>query len=218
MSVLHTPYAKVLTAVLVFQGCVYYAAAFRSELTPPVSPLYQFPQNFGGYRMVDDAPIDKEVQSVLRADDTLTRRYLTPDGTQDLYFFIAFFKTQRYGQAPHSPKNCLPGAGWEAIEDRKLAIAIPDRKTPIVANEYIVARGSDKSVTLYWYQSHDRVIASEYWAKFWLVADAVRYRRSDTSIVKVIVPVRPDGVDAAIGTGVRFVQTVFPLLRKQLPD
>jgi iron complex transport system permease protein len=60
---------------------------------------------------------------------------------------------------------------------------------PIVTNKFVVQHGSDKSVTLYWYQSHNRVIASEYTAKLWLVADSIRYGRSDTSIVKVVVPV-----------------------------
>jgi EpsI family protein len=70
---------------------------------------------------------------------------------------------------------------------------------------------------LYWYQSHSRVIASEYSAKFWLVADALRYNRSDTALVRISVPVGRDGGDAATGLAARFAQAVFPELLKQMP-
>ena len=65
-------------------------------------------------------------------------------------------------------------------------------------------------MTLYWYQSHNRVIASEYSAKFWLVADSIRYHRSDTSLVKVVVPVRNNDAETATRTAVEFVQAIFP--------
>jgi hypothetical protein len=70
---------------------------------------------------------------------------------------------------------------------------------------------------LYWYQSHNRVIASEYFAKFWLVADAIRYNRSDTALVKIVVPVRNEDIETATATGISFTQTVFPSVLKQLP-
>jgi EpsI family protein len=161
----------------------------RTEITPAVAPLSQFPTVSKEWRMTRDLPLEKETLDVLKADDTLNREYTAASGAS-AYFFIAFFKTQRKGQAPHSPKNCLPGAGWTSLEDTKISIPVPGWPEPIVTNKYVVQHGSDKSVTLYWYQSHNRVIASEYSAKFWLVADAIRYQRSDTAIVKVVVPVQ----------------------------
>jgi EpsI family protein len=87
----------------------------------------------------------------------------------------------------------------------------------VTINSYIVARGDERSVVLYWYQSHDRIIASEYWAKFWLVADSIRYHRSDTALVRVVVPVRNGQTDAALKSGVEFVRAIFPDLRRTLP-
>lgn len=210
-------YIRALTLVLLLQAGAYYAVAFHGEFVPASAPLASFPTSFNGWRMTQDAPIEKEVQDVLKADDTLSRRYASPSGMAEAYLFIAFFKTQRYGQAPHSPKNCLPGAGFEPVEDSRLSIQVPEWATPIVVNKYVTERGDEKSVTLYWYQSHNRVIASEYWAKFWLVTDAVRYRRSDTSLVKIVVPVRDNRIDVATSTGVAFGQALFPSLLQQLP-
>ena len=141
--------------------------------------------------MIRDIPIDAEIQEVLKADDTLNRQYLSPTADADVFFYIAYFKTQRTGATPHSPKNCLPGSGFEPVETpATISIAVPGRAAPLVANQYVVARGEDRMVVLYWYQSHGHIIANEFSAKFWLIADAIRYRRSDTAVVKVQVPVR----------------------------
>ena len=211
-------YARVLTAVLLLETTAYYAIASRSERVPQVSPLSLFPPAFGGWTMARDMPIEKEVQDVLKADDTLNRVYVNPSRADFVFLFIAYFKTQRYGQAPHSPKNCLPGSGWEPVETAKETIDVPGWNAPIVANRYVVERGDERSVVFYWYQTHSRIIASEYWAKFWLVADSVRYRRSDTALVKIVVPVHNNDVNAATAMGVQCIQALFPSLLKQLPS
>jgi EpsI family protein len=217
MNYMNNKYSRALILVLLLQAGAYYAVAFRGELAPPAFPLSSFPSMIDGWHMTQNAPIEKEVQDVLKADDILSRRYSSPSRMADSYLFIAYFKTQRYGQAPHSPKNCLPGAGYEPIEDSKMSIEVPEWPSPIVVNKFVTERGDEKSVTLYWYQSHNRVIASEYWAKFWLVADAVRYRRSDTSLVKIVVPVANNRIEASTAIAVEFAQALFPSLLKQLP-
>jgi EpsI family protein len=80
----------------------------------------------------------------------------------------------------------------------------------------VIARGDEQSLVLYWYQSHDRVIAGEFSAKLWLVSDAIRYRRSDTALVRVVVPVSGTR-EAAEETGIAFVRAVYPDLVRQLP-
>ena len=72
-------------------------------------------------------------------------------------------------------------------------------------------------MVLYWYEGHDRVIASEFAAKYWLILDSIRYRRSDTALVKVVVPAPGDGVEQAIKAAVDLVQASYPALRAQLP-
>ena len=217
MSFLNNKFARLLTLVLLLQAVAYYAIARRPENTPLLLPLSFFPTSFDGWRMIQDRPVEKEVLDVLRADDTLNRAYLNPSGTDEASLFIAFFKTQRYGQSPHSPKNCLPGSGWEKVSDEKIPIQVPGWASPIVINRYVVEHGDEKSVTLYWYHSHNRVIADEFAAKFWLVADSIRYHRSDTALVRVIAQVHDNNIAAASQNGVQFVRSVFPQILKQLP-
>jgi EpsI family protein len=219
VSFLKGKYALLLTVVLLLQGAVYYAAASRRELTPNVAPLAAFPSTLGDWRMTAEYPLTADTQQVLRADDTLNRDYVNLSVAKKASLWIAYYKTQRYGQTPHSPKACLPGAGWEPIENTTIPIVVPGWPEPIVANKYVVASGDDsKVVAIYWYQSHNRVIASEYAARFWLVLDSMRYRRSDTSLVRAMVSVQNDDVDSATRTTVSFIQAFFPALLRQLPN
>lgn len=217
MSFLSNKYARALTLVLLIQTVAYYAIARRPETTPPVLPLELFPQSIDGWRMVKDIPVEKEIQDALKSDDILSRVYVNPSGTDSASLFIAFFKTQRQGQSPHSPKNCLPGSGWEAVSDTKISVPVPEWSTPIVINRYVVEHGDQKSLALYWYHSHNRVIASEFSARLWLVADSIRYHRSDTALVRIISEVHDNNIEAASHNGVAFVQSVFPAILHQLP-
>jgi len=215
MDFLNGNYTRALLLVLLLQTAAFYAVAFRPETFPPVPPLVTFPEQLGAWRMVKDAPVEKEELEVLRADDTLSRIYFSPLKGPS-FLWIAYFKTQRYGQSPHSPKNCLPGSGWEPVEDSRMTIRVPAWDTPITINRYVVQHGDERSVSLYWYQSHGRVIAAEVTAKFWLVADSIRYHRSDTALVRITVPVR-ESVQEAVDIGVEFAQSVFPAVVRQLP-
>jgi EpsI family protein len=205
----------VLSIVLMTQAGVFYGFS-RHELIPKHQPLSTFPKQLGDWSMLSEAPLDAETEAVLRADDTLSRWYGHPSGrAAELY--VAFFESQRYGKEPHSPKNCLPGSGWIPLVSDRIQIQIPGRAEPITANRYIVAMGEKRSVVMYWYQSRDRVVASEYAARAYAVVDALRYNRSDTSLVRVVVNVQEGQEREATETGVEFVKTFFSTLRGFLP-
>lgn len=214
-SFLKMRYAVPLTVLLALQ-----AVAFYSTSTPEVDlrmeKLETFPQESGGWRTVAEYPIEKEVQDVLRADDTLNRSYATADNRKGANLFIAFFRSQKTGASPHSPKNCLPGSGWTPLGSGTLRVNVPDWPEPVTVNRYVVARGDQRTLVLYWYQTAHRVVASEYLAKIWLVLDSLRYRRSDTALVRVVAldeTGRGGGEEAAVS----FVQEFFPLIRQALP-
>jgi EpsI family protein len=217
LNFLSNKYARVLSVLLVVQGVLLYGVALRPEKLPPISPLDLFPTQAPGWHMKQSSPIEDEVKDVLKADDLLSRWYMNDSETASAYFFIAFFKTQREGQAPHSPKNCLPASGYEALESFPIDIPVAGREQPIHINRYLTARGEEKSVTLYWYQSHNRIIADEFAARFYLVVDSIRYHRSDTALVKIVVPVRGGDADRATKTAVDFAQAMWPAIVRQLP-
>jgi EpsI family protein len=217
MSDKKNKYVRILSAALLLQAALFYATS-RAENVPGVQPLRFFPNVIGDWITAQEGYVDAETQAVLQADDTLSRSYATSSHASLANLFVAYFKTQRTGKTPHSPKNCLPGSGWEQLREDYLAIPIPGSSESIVVNRYLVARGDEKSLSLYWYQSRNRVVASEYRAKFWTVADAIRYNRSDTALVRVIVPVSGNDEAAAERVAVEFVQSFFLPLRHYLPS
>ena len=167
----------------------------HGEATPAALPLAQFPKEIAGYNTIADVPFDKASLEVLKPTDYLNRFYYEP-GVGEVGLYIAYFETQRTGTTIHSPKNCLPGAGWSPTVSTISQLTLSDgRKVPV--NMYIIQKGLEKQVVLYWYQSHGRVVASEYSGKFYMVYDALRLNRTDAALVRVITPVRDgDETDA----------------------
>lgn len=214
-SFLRSKYIQILTLLLVVQAVLFYSAS-HGESTPLALPLSGMPARVGDWRLAQEGVVDEETKSVLRADDLLTRWYVSPEGGANL--FIAYFKTQRAGQSPHSPKNCLPGAGYQPVENESGRIDVAVNGGSIHINKYVVIQGDNESVVLYWYQSQGRVIADEFAAKFYLIADSIRRHRSDTALVRVVVPVtghsnRQEASKAAVD----FVQAMYPTISSWLP-
>jgi EpsI family protein len=216
VSWLHNKYIAILTLALIAQTALFYAAS-RGEKVPAGPPLDLFPAHLQSWQEVENYPVEQEIRDQLKADDLLNRVYKDPSSRAGVELFVAYFRTQRTGQSPHSPKNCLPGSGWEPEATGNLDVAVSGEPQPIRINRYVVSHGDEKSVVLYWYQSQRRVIASEFSAKFWLVMDSIRYHRSDTALVRVTVPVIARDQDAATRLGVSFVETLFPVLKSYLP-
>jgi EpsI family protein len=207
---------RILSLVLLAQAGAFYGFS-RSEKVPTRRPLAEFSIDDTSWKNMEDTQIDQETLDVLKADDILSRVYQNTSNGQVATLFIAYFDTQRTGKAPHSPKNCLPGAGWVQDQASIVDLEVPGQTEPVNLNRYIVSRGDNKSVVFYWYQSHNRTIASEFTAKFYTIADSIRYNRSDTALVRVVVGVSGNDTQTAIKTGTDFIKAFFTPLKQQLP-
>jgi EpsI family protein len=217
MAIFHSSKAtRILTLVLLVQAGVFYGFS-RQEKVPLHKPLQGFSLDNSTWLVQEDMPLDKETLDVLRADDILSRIYRNTNDNTLATMFVAYFQTQRTGKTPHSPKNCLPGSGWVSSESGFLEVPIAG-DSPIRVNRYVVSRGENRSVVIYWYQSHNRVVASEYSAKIFTVADAIRYNRSDTSLVRVVVGANGGDTRTATDAAVSFVQAVFEPLKGYLGE
>jgi EpsI family protein len=209
--------ARLATLFLIAQAAGLYAIA-RQERIPLARPLSEFPQRIQNWMVVNEGVVEPEVMAVLRADDVMTRTYYDAAGQRGANLFVAYFKSQRTGQMPHSPKNCLPGSGWMPAESGVVSVKVPGLSAPIKVNRYVVTKGENESLVLYWYQTRNRVVASEFRARFEMILDALRYNRTDTALVRVVVPVRGNRVAEATKTGEDFVAAFFMTLRGYLPS
>lgn len=202
-----------ITAGILIGAWLLLDTASHGEPIIPREPLSELPYTIGGWRG-NEQPLDKETVQAVGVTDYTNRVYFEA-GDAPLSLYVGYYSSQRTGDTMHSPKNCLPGSGWDPIRSGYTTIPVQVGRA-IVVNEYVIQRDQDKQLVLYWYQSRGRVIASEYSGKFWMIADAISRNRTDGSLVRLITSMN-DGETQAQLRLVRFTQLIFPNLDGLLP-
>src|ERR1700731_60315 len=201
-------------AALVLVGGIFATHSFRpKEPVGPQRPLREFPSAIG-FSHSEDRPYEIQVVHAIGADDYINRVYLGSAPPIELY--IGYYKDQRSGDRIHSPKNCLPGSGWEPVHSARVQIGSVGG-APVLVNGYLVAQGARRAMVLYWYQSHGRIVASEYWATFWMVAAPVKRKTSDGAMIPIWTTAA-DGEATAQASAVDSARRVYPQVSKFLPD
>lgn len=206
-----------IAAGLIALTAILLQARGRTEIIPTHLPLSSFPAQLGNWDSTQIA-LDKDTLEVLGAGDFMERVYHDRSGQlPDVDLFLAYFASQRAGDTIHSPQHCLPGAGWNPEERRGITLALPGH-SQFPANRYVISKGESRRLVLYWYWAHDRGVASEYLAKFYLVADAIRMNRSDGALVRVTIVMLPgESAEAAQQRVMPFAGRVVPLLDDYIP-
>lgn len=208
--------AVVLSGLILSAG-LYSARAGGDEVAAPREALANMPRTLGPWSDSVDLPLDREVREVLGVDDYINRTYVNA-AAQPVNLFIGYYGSQRQGDTIHSPQNCLPGAGWQPVEGGATSLDVDGRR--ITVNRYVIQKGLDRQVVLYWYQGRGRVVANEYANKFWLMVDAARLHRSNGALVRVVAPVMRSAngsLVAADRAAAEFTRTIFPRLPGYLP-
>src|SRR6185503_2176392 len=114
---------------------------------------------------------------------------------QGFSLYVGYYDSQTQGKTIHSPKNCLPGSGWEALQSSTTTISTV--RGPVRVNRYLIQKGKEQALVLYWYQGRGRVQANEYAVKWNLLRDAAFRRRSEEALVRIVVPIT-SGADTAL--------------------
>jgi EpsI family protein len=198
-----------------------------ADNVPSSAPLSQMPTVIDGM-VSQDLPLDDDVLAVLGKGDFLNRIYTVPPAAQrvstkpstayPVSLFIGYFATQRTGQSIHSPQHCLPGAGW-TFESSAYTGLNDVRGEHFNVGEYVINNGESRQFVIYWYQAHGRSIANEYKAKAYMLADAIRYNRTDGALVRVITPiVGTEQIADARDRAVRFTSQMAPHLSQFIPN
>jgi len=186
------------------------------EAVPIRRTLDSFPSAVGAWQAREGVLLEPEIQNLLKAKEYLMRRDQDPAG-QSVWLFIAYWDTLRKGVTPHSPRNCLPGSGWEPLESSMVTIPLPQPFAPIMVNRYLIQKDRDQQVVLYWYQSQGRAIAGEMAARVQLVKNSIVRHRTDGALVRISSPVYGSVQDTSDRL-VRYVQVLYPALGGYLPD
>jgi EpsI family protein len=205
-----------IVAIVLVGGAALLHAMSHGEDVVARQPLRDLPYSIGGWKG-QEQPLEERIVKAVGVTDYTNRLYVNQK-SEPVELYIGYYASQRTGDTIHSPKNCLPGAGWDPIRSDYTTIQLTNGQR-IVVNEYVIAQGLDKQLVFYWYQGRGRVVASEYWGKFWMISDAITRNRTDGALVRIITPITSaQDFSKAHAQLVEFTQDLFPHLSEFIPN
>jgi len=190
--------------LIVILAATLLAARPAQSVSAAAPELHHLSYVIGEWRGADDESLDPETAAQLGADAYLTRTYAAASG-HDVALYVAYYGSQRPGVSIHSPLHCLPGTGWEPIDDATLPIAAG------AVRRVTMQKNLDRVVVIYWYQMHGRAVASEVRSKVYGLFDRIRSGRSEAALVRVAAPIAADP-DEASARALSFVGDLLPQL------
>jgi EpsI family protein len=212
------PFLTVIAMLLIAWGCLHMLPS--SELVPNKKPFAAFPLSIAHRWEGQEVGLEPEILDILKLSDYMMRVYVaeskfghTP--AAPVWLYVGYYQSQRTGITYHSPKNCLPGSGWQILKSDEVTVRLPQGASANI-NKVLVQKGMDRQVILYWYHDRGRIIAGEYWAKAYMMWDAITQHRTDGALVRISVPVTTTAEDA-YELGHAFLMDVSPLLWEYMP-
>ena len=191
--------------------------ANHSEIIKPNKPFDSFPMDIGEWRGITSR-FDQKVYDALGVEDSILASYQKANG-DSVQLYVGFYQSQKEGDLIHSPKNCLPGSGWNILKTSVETVDVGQNAVAENINviKLLMGKGSQKQVVLYWFQSRGRIISSEYMQKIWLVVDSITKHRTDGSFVRLIAPV-VETQDKTLELLKGFVKDIYPILNEYIPS
>ncbi len=173
-----------------------YAHLLRYDSVWPDEPirLDALPRQVGGW-LSQDFVFERNVLDVLKADQTLSRRYVNEAG-EEIWLFVGYWQNQKYGAQPHSPLHCLPGSGWnfssrETISFAAAGLGMTASRAGAENSEStlaVISNGSERELALYWYQMRSGSTGNEIDVKIELARNALLRNPTDVAFVRLTSP------------------------------
>lgn len=176
-----------------------------------------FPRQIGNW-IGQERHFDQRIYDILGVDDSILYNYVSNDGSQ-IELYIAFYGNQRKGDLIHSPRNCMPGAGWNFISESKALINIGENNAQnILINQILLQNGNKKKIMFYWFQGRGRYITSEYMQKLYLVLDSITKHRTDEAFIRIVSSVIEKDEKKTIKKLTNFTTQLIPILQEYIPS
>jgi EpsI family protein len=202
-----------VTAAVLLGAFILLHSVSHGEPIVPHQPLHDLSYSLGKWSG-QESPLSERIVQAASVSD-YTNRFYFAGGLAPVQLYVGYYGSQKSGDTIHSPKNCLPGAGWDPVHSGFTTISVAGGRK-IVVNDYVIQQDQNRQLVFYWYQGRGRVVASEYAGKFWMVADAISRNRTDGALVRLVTPIN-DSEASARARLVGFTQDLFPQLDEIIP-
>ncbi|HXI86155.1 MAG TPA: VPLPA-CTERM-specific exosortase XrtD, partial [Parvularculaceae bacterium] len=191
------------------------ATAHDKLIAPARLPFAELPHELPGWQAIVH-PLDPSVAETLNADDSLVVDLVSPEG-EYVNLYLAYLYERGDGRAWHSPRQCIPGGGWQITDHQIRAMTMADGKT-VNYNRLVIENHGQKELVYYWYDQRGRDVANEFMMKIWVIYDSLARRRGDGALVRLIAPVAGDDMQTADKTLTDMMRRIHPFLPKYIPE
>ncbi len=204
-------------ALMVFVG-IMQATPRAAEIFPNRASFVDYPLELGRWSGRRET-MDGIYLDALKLDDYLLANYANAGG-QPVNLYIAYYKSQRKGEAVHSPHSCLPGGGWQLRDfDQRTLNDIKINGRPLRVNRTLIELGDQRQLVYYWFEQRGRVLTNEFAVKWFLFWDALIRHRTDGALVRLITPLSPGSdVTDADRRLADLAALIAPTLTRYVPD
>ncbi len=210
-----TLHAFAAIAILAVAGLYVHLGTSNVLKVPERSDLAGLPYELPGWTS-NVQQVDAETLDVLGADDYLITNLISPQG-EAFNLYIAYLNMQRHGHSWHSPRQCIPGGGWQITQHDLAPITLENGKT-FYYNRIIIENRGVRQLVYYWYDQRGRKIANEFMMKFLLIVDAIKERRTDGAMIRIMTPIsRDEAISDADARLLGFMRTLDPKLPAYIP-
>jgi EpsI family protein len=189
--------ARYAPAAILLAGCAFVWNARSQTAVPLNASLSTILPTVPGYEATDQKLTADEIR--VAGMTSYVARVFRRDSTYAFSTFVSYYERQTQGKTIHSPRNCLPGAGWEILSPG--TTQVPLDGVPRTVNRYLLKNGPATALVYYWYQGRGRVVANEYAVKWNLLRDAAFAGHTEEALVRVVVPVlapKTEGTQASV--------------------
>lgn len=141
--------------------------------------------SFGSWRVLDDIPLDKNIQDELLLDDYLYRRYT--DGSNAVNLYIGYYYTSSKVGAAHDPLVCYPGQGRVISnhESGSINLALDDKELSVDYATMQTELSGQKDALLYWFQAQDKTASNTLKQKVMLLWGRISTGREENAFVRI---------------------------------
>ncbi len=194
----------------------------NDEVIPARNSFVEFPNDLGEWRCGEREILDKEILNNLKLTDYISCNFIDEQAHAGVHLYISYHERQTRDRntgevaAIHPPEHCLPGSGWDVIDSKVVPI---DFAIPGEAKRFVIAKGTQRALVYFWYQSNGRVVARNHHKIFWMFLDRTMLARTDGSLVRFTVPIQFDQTEEAAEASFKdLAAQVAPLLPDYIPN
>lgn len=198
-------------AVLISSALFERKAAFVES-----KPLSLFPSKIGEWK-ANESRLPPTIEAVAGASDYYYGDY-TSVLNKKVNVYIAFYKDQKNGAAPHSPKVCIPGDGWKITSDTEVKI-VDVRGIKYKVSRLLIKKGKHQIVTYYWLKQGKHIFSQQFFARLNLLWFAITENRSDAALIRLVSEVNEGEDIVSVDKRLQEMSTgLLSVLNEYVPD